>query len=242
MNQNIHCVATDDEPIALEILEDYINMVPGLKLVAKCANAMATMKILREHQIDILFIDIKMPGITGVEFIRSLKNPPAVIFTTAFPNYAIDGFDLDVVDYLLKPIPVDRFLKAVNKVFAKYNNAIHNPGSTIQNHPGKNFLFVKSDQRLIKLTYEDILFIEGLENYVRFHCRDKSIVSLSTMKSIEEILPVFPFLRIHRSYIVNLNKVDSVQNNIFSIGNKQLQIGKSYKKSVSEVLKNYYLK
>jgi len=242
MSHDLCCVITDDEPIALEILEDYINMVPGLTLVAKCANAMETIAVLRSHHVDILFIDIQMPGISGVEFIRSLKNPPAVIFTTAYPNYAVEGFDLDATDYLLKPIPVDRFLKAVNKVFSKKNNAAAVADVAVPQAAAKNLLFVKADQRLINVAYDDILFIEGLENYVRIHCKDRSIVSLNTMKSIEELLPDFPFLRIHRSYIVNLTKVDSVHNNIFNIGKRQLQVGKSYKKAIGEILKTYYSK
>ena len=241
MSQQLACVITDDEPIALEILEDYIKMVPGLTLVAKCANAMETMDVLRKNKIDILFIDIRMPGISGVEFVRSLRSQPAVIFTTAFPDYAIDGFELDALDYLLKPVSVERFLRAVNKAFARNVKIDQTADMTAQQTEGKNILFVKSTNSLIKLTYDEILFIEGLENYIKIFCRDRVIISLCTMKNIEETLPNFPFLRIHRSYIVNLNKVDLVQNNIFKIGDRQLLVGKSYKKVVSEVLKTYHL-
>ncbi len=237
---NLQCVITDDEPIAQEILEDYINMVPGLQLVAKCKNAMETLTVLRHSRVDILFIDIKMPEVSGLEFVRSLKNPPVIIFTTAYPNYAVDGFDLDAADYLLKPISIDRFLKAINKVFLQNNN----PETVVTDKSighKRHFLFVKSDKGLIKLNYNDIDYIEAMENYVRIYLKDKIIVSPGTMKNIEDILPSALFIRIHRSYIVNLEKVAFVQNNIFTIGNKNLVVGKNYRKVVSEILKNYNL-
>ncbi len=239
---NMQCVITDDEPVALEILEDYIRMVPGLSLLAKCKNAMETMSIMQKSKVDILFIDIKMPEISGIELVRSLKNPPAIIFTTAFPNYAIEGFDLDVADYLLKPISVDRFLKAVNKVFSRTNNIIASETGKGQKGTLSNFLFVKSGQGLARINYADIYYIEALENYVRIHLKDTMIVSLSSMKNIEEALPPASFLRIHRSYIVNLEKVESVRNNIFKLGNKNLGTGKSYRKGISELLSKYHLR
>lgn len=238
----MNCVITDDEPIAQEILEDYVRMVPELALVAKCKDAMETFSVLREQQVDILFIDIQMPEISGLDFIRSLKNPPAVVFTTAFPNYAIDGFELDAVDYLLKPIPIDRFLKAVNRIFARKTNVLPKETINMRDITGndKTFFFVKSSQDLVKVDYNEILYIEGLENYVRIHCEDKTIVSFSTMKNMEDILSTRRFLRIHRSYIINLDKVERVQNYIFKIRDKELVVGKSYKRAISDVLKNLY--
>jgi DNA-binding LytR/AlgR family response regulator len=237
----LNCIITDDEPIAQEILEDYISMVPELHLVAKCADAMETFSALRKEQVDILFIDIQMPEITGLDFIRSLKTPPAVIFTTAYPNYAIDGFELDAVDYLLKPIPIDRFLKSINKIFNRLNEPSRHPDTnTVSHSSGRKFFFVKSSQDLIKIDIEKILYVEGLENYVRIHCEEKSIVSFSTMKNMEDILGVHRFLRIHRSYIVNMDKVEVIQNCIFKIRGKELIVGKSYRKNVSELVKSYY--
>ncbi|MCW3120907.1 MAG: two component transcriptional regulator, LytTR family [Flavipsychrobacter sp.] len=233
---NLNCVITDDEPIALEILEDYIRLVPGLNLVAKCRNAMETLTVLRQNEVDVLFIDIQMPEISGLDFIRSLTKRPAVVFTTAFPNYAIDGFEVDAVDYLLKPISIERFLRAIDKVF----------GRTAQNEseqkqlPDKKFFFIKSNTDLVKIEYETILYIEGLENYVKIHCETKTIISFSTMKNMEDILTPHRFLRIHRSFLINLNKVSSVQNNSFRIDTTDLIIGKSYRKTVSEVLKTFY--
>ena len=229
----LQCVVTDDEPIAGEILEDYIRMTPMLRLIAKCRNAMETLSILREQKVDLLFLDIKMPEISGLDLVRSLQHPPAIILTTAFPDYALDGFDLDVADYLLKPISVDRFLRAVNKV------TVRQP-APLPVLPDPGFLFVRSGGGMIKVTHSDIDYVEGLENYVRIHTRDKSIVCLSTMKSIEDTLPPASFLRIHRSYIINLGRIEQIRNHQVRVGAGSLPIGKSYRKAVAGVLKNYY--
>ena len=228
----LQCVITDDEPIAGEILEDYIRMVPGLRLVAQCKNAMETLSVLQQQKVQLLFLDIKMPEINGLELIRSLQHPPAIILTTAFPDYALEGFDLNVVDYLLKPISVERFLRAVNKLTVRHVDPI-------LPNPSADFLFARADGGLVKVNHSDILYVEGLENYVRIHTKDKVIVCLSTMKSIEDSLPAPSFLRIHRSYIVNLSRVEMVRQHLFQIGPKSLAVGKSYRKAVAEILKNY---
>ncbi len=225
----MRCVITDDEPIALEILEDYINMVPGLNLIAKCRNAMETFIILKQEKVDILFIDIKMPGISGLDFVRSLTKAPVIIFTTAYRNYAADGFDVDAADYLLKPISIDRFLRAVNKAM--------NIGPSIKdlasnNIYKRNFLLLKTDRGLVKIDYNQIYFFEAMENYVKVNLKDKQIISLNTMRSLEETLPP-NFIRIHRSYIVNLEKIEIFQKNNFTIGNKNLTVGKNYRKIVA---------
>lgn len=232
----LNCVITDDEPIALEILEDYTRLIPDLKLVAKCRNAMETLSVLRQNEIDVLFIDIHMPEITGLDFVRSLKKKPAIIFTTAYPNYAIDGFEVDAVDYLLKPISIDRFLRAIDKVYMRATQR----EVEVKQPSDKRFFFIKSNTDLIKVEYDSILYIEGLENYVKIHCEHKTIISFSTMKNMEDMLAAQQFLRIHRSYLINLNKVLSVKNHVFRIGNTDLTIGKSYRKTVSEVLKMFY--
>ncbi len=233
----LNCVITDDEPIAQEILEDYIRLVPGLCLVAKCKNAMETMDVLRANEVDILFIDIQMPGINGIDFVRSLKARPSVVFTTAFPNYAIDGFDVDAIDYLLKPVSIDRFLRAVDKVYNQTPKKATE--TTVQS--ARDFFFIKSNTDLVKVAFDSILYIEGLENYVKIYCeQQKQIISFSTMKNMEELLSAHRFLRIHRSYIINLNKVNAVQSNTFKIGAAELPIGKSYRKPVSDVLKTFY--
>lgn len=229
----LNCVITDDEPIAVEILEDYIHMVSGLRLVAQCKSAMETLTVLQRQSVDVLFLDIKMPEISGLDLVRSLQHPPAIILTTAFPDYALEGYDLNIVDYLLKPISAERFLRAVNKLKAPFS------GPMLAD-PTADFLFARADGGLVKVSHADILYIEGLENYVRIHMGDKVIVCLSTMKSIEDSLPSRCFLRIHRSYIVNLSKVELIRQHQFRIGLKSLAVGKSYRKTVAEILKNYF--
>ena len=235
---NLNCVITDDEPIAQEIIEEYIKMIPGLQLVAQCRNAMDTLNVLRTQHVDVLFIDIHMPGISGLDFIRSLKERPSIIITSAYPNYAIDGFDVDAVDYLLKPISIERFLRAVNKIFQR--TPARDEPEIRQQTPGRTFFFIKSNNDFIKVAYDAIQYIEGLENYVRIHCDTKIIIAFSTMKHMEDILTQHDFLRIHRSYIINLQKVTTFQNHTFRIGSTDLSVGKSYRKLVAEVLKTYY--
>lgn len=235
----LNCVITDDEPVALEILEDYIRMVPELNLVAKCKDAIETFSVLRQNQVDVLFIDIQMPEVTGLDLIRSLKKRPAIVFTTAYTSYAHEGFELDAVDYLLKPISIERFLRTADKLISQAN--MPRPEQVnVRTTADKKYFFIKVDQDLVKIELQKILYIEGLENYVKIICEDKTYVSFCTMRSMEEMLSPHRFLRIHRSYIVNLDKVDSIQNHIFMLKGKGIVTGKSYRKTVSELLKHYY--
>jgi DNA-binding LytR/AlgR family response regulator len=238
----LNCVVTDDEPVARDILEEYISMTPNLNLIAKCSNALETFAILKNNDVEILFIDIKMPEINGIEFIRSLKKTPYVIFTTAFSSYAVEGFDLNAVDYLLKPISFERFIKSVDRVFERMSvpKSI-NTENSVNSLKKDDFFFIKSDSGLIKIDYDKILYIEGMENYVRIVCENKSIVSLTTMKAMEIKLAKDKFLRIHRSFIINMDKVDKVLDFNFYINNKAIQVGKSYKKIILEILKNKYM-
>jgi len=229
------CVITDDEPIALEILEDYVRMEPGLELVASCRNAMETLAVLQHRKVDLLFLDIRMPRISGLEMMRTLPEPPAVILTTAYPDYALEGFELDVVDYLLKPIAIDRFLRAVGKFRARSAST----GTGSAESPG--FLFVRSRGKWVKLAHADIRYIEGLENYVRIHLEDKVLISLNTMKSIEEGLPNRDFLRVHRSYIVNLARPEGVGHQLLHIGARAIPVGRSYRMRVASRLKDFLI-
>ncbi len=239
----LNCVVTDDEPVAAEILEDYVRLIPGLQLVGTCRDALETNSLLRRQAVDVLFMDIQMPGISGMDFIRSLRQPPAVVFTTAHPGYAVDAFELDVVDYLLKPISIDRFLRAVNKLFARIESAAGPApadGSGPAADEGRKYFFIKSNQDLVRVAYSDIMYVEGLENYVKIHCTDRILISFATMKSLEEQLSPYRFLRIHRSFIVNLDKVVAIRNGVFFLHAAELAIGKSYRKPVTELLKQYY--
>jgi DNA-binding LytR/AlgR family response regulator len=231
----IKTLIIDDEPLAVEILETYVNQVPGLQLVGKCYNALEANELLQHQEIDLILVDVQMPQMTGIELIKSLSNPPKVIFTTAYPEFAIQGFELNAVDYLLKPIAFNRFLKAVNKVMNTTQTAERNKDISNQ-----DFIFVKADKKLIKLNYEEILFIEGLKDYVIIYTDQTRIVTLQTMKSLEEKLPDKIFVRVHRSYIVNIHKIKSIHSDDIEIivknQSKIIPIGNNYSESINKII------
>jgi two-component system, LytTR family, response regulator len=235
----LNCIITDDEPIALEILENFIVQVPGLHLAGKCKDAMETFALMRSVNPDVLFMDIQMPGLNGINYIRSLRNAPAIVLTTAFPEFAIDGYELDITDYLLKPFSFERFLKAVDKVITKVA-----PKDAPMLQPDASALttclFVKSNNEHVHVNFSDILYLQAMENYVQIHLEKKVITALTTMKSIELKLPTKKFLRIHKSYIVNLEKVDSIKNYVFKIGQKEIDTGNFYRKQVHSFIKSNY--
>jgi len=223
----MNVIIVDDEPLAQEVLETYISKFPALTLISKCNNAIEALEVLDNNSVDLIFLDIQMPQISGIDFLKTLANPPLVIFTTAFSEYAIDGFDLNVVDYLLKPISLERFAKAVNKAIKQLQETSDKIASTTENTA--DYIFVKADKKLIKLHFNDIFYIEGLKDYVILHTPQKRIVTLQTMKSLEIKLPPDIFMRIHRSYIVNLGNISIVEGNTVHIKNKIIPIGKNYK-------------
>ena len=222
----------DDEPLAREVLEGYLNQMDNFEIVGICKNAIEANQKLNENHIDLMFLDINMPQISGVEFLESLKNPPAIIFTTAHSEHAVKAYELDVVDYLMKPIPLDRFLKATNKF-------IEMQGPNI-NENDSDFFFVKADKKLIKVHFDEILYIEGLKDYVIIKKEMKRIITLQTMKSLEVKLPSNIFMRIHRSYIVNINKIKAVVGNSVEIIEKgqvkHLPVGKNYRDDLLEII------
>ncbi len=231
----IKTVIIDDEPLAIEILETYVNQIPGLQLVGKCNNALEANDLLQHNEVDLILVDIQMPQMTGIELIKSLTNPPKVIFTTAYPEFAIQGFELNAVDYLLKPIAFNRFLKAINKVTAGMYGT-----DKIKEISNQDFIFVKADKKLIKLNYEEILFIEGLKDYVIIYTDQARIVTLQTMKSLEEKLPDQIFLRVHRSYIVNIHKIKSIHSDDIEIivknQSRQIPIGNNYSENINRII------
>ncbi len=234
----LNCLITDDEPIAQEIIEGYVKMLPELHLVGTCSNAIETLSAIRNNHVDLLLIDIQMPEINGIDLIRSLHKVPMVIFTTAYPSFAIDGFELDAVDYLLKPVSLERFLKSIEKVYARMRRGKQPMETSAEKTMiARTFFFIKSDSGLTRIDYQEILYIEGLENYIKIVCESRTVISLHTMKAIESVLPVENFLRIHRSYIVNMNKVERVKDYFFRIRNVSLQTGKSYRKSIQAILR-----
>jgi DNA-binding LytR/AlgR family response regulator len=238
-DKKIICIAVDDEPPALDLLTKYISSVKSLELAATCSDAVEALNFLRKNPVDLVFLDIKMPELLGTEFIRALRNPPKVIFTTAYRKYAVEGFELDAVDYLLKPISFDRFLKAINKVMdenLKEFPELEN-GSNEKKANGEEYLHVRADRKMLKIAHSDIYYIESLKDYVKIVTTGKTIITKQPISSLEEILPKTNFVRIHRSFIVNLNKIDSYTNELMWIGKNELPISRMYRNEIEKLLK-----
>lgn len=237
----INVIIVDDEPLAQDVLETYIEKIPELRLVEKCSNALEANEALKNHDIDLMFLDIQMPQLTRIDFLKALSNPPLVVFTTAYPNYAIEGFELNALDYLLKPISLERFMKAVNKAVDQIE--LHRRDEQAgaegdQEEP--DFIFVKADKKLVKVNYPDIIYIEGLKDYVIIRMENSRVITLQTMKSLEEKLPPANFKRIHRSYIVNIDKIGAIVGNMVEVIEKNqakhLPIGKNYRDELLELI------
>ena len=234
----INVIIVDDEPLAQDVLETYIEKIPDLTLVAKCSNAFEANEALKEHDVDLMFLDIQMPQLTGIDFMKTLSTPPLVIFTTAYPNYAIEGFELNALDYLLKPISVDRFMKAVNKAIEQIELQRKDTlGAAAKvEEIGPDYFFVKADKKLVKVKFADIIYIEGLKDYVIIRMDDSRVITLQTMKSLDEKLPSDIFRRIHRSCIVNVDRINAVVGNMIEVLEKgkpkHLPIGKNYREDL----------
>ena len=232
------CIIVDDEPLAIDIVESYIQKIDSLELVAKCSTAVEAFDILNAKKIDLIFLDIQMPELTGLDFLKALTKHPKIIITTAHRKYAIEGFELDVLDYLLKPISFERFLKAIGK----YNKTPENESTVTRlqsNSVEEDFIYVKANKKVIKISINDILFIEGLKDYVVIHTNEKKTITKFTMSAIEKKLPGNKFLRINRSFIVSLLHIDAFTATSIEIGKKELTIGRSYKQSVMKALQYY---
>ena len=232
--RKLNCIIVDDEPLAQEVLERHISAINDLILVKKCGNALEAFEVLHTEPVDLIFLDITMPVISGIDFLRSLRKSPAVIITSAYPEFAVQGYELDVLDYLVKPISLERFMKAVNKVMDRINTAVASaPAAEL---PARvDYMFVKSDQKLIKIKFTDIEYIEGMKDYVKIYTKEKMIVTLHTMKFFEASLPK-EFLRVHKSYIVNLDGIKSIAGNEVELRIIKLPIGSSYKDNLMKVV------
>jgi DNA-binding LytR/AlgR family response regulator len=230
------CIIVDDEPLAIEVIESYVERLDDFEIVAKCSNALKAFEILQKQSIDVIFLDIQMPKLTGIEFLKSLQNPPQIIFTTAYRDYAIESYELDIVDYLLKPISFDRFLKAISKLY-KGNKFTQDTEKVAQITEQKDaYIYLKVDKKMVKLLLKDIIYIESLKDYVRIKTHDKALVTHQKISYLEEKLPEECFMRIHRSYIVSLSKVESYSPTTIEVPNQELPIGRNYKNQVMEVL------
>ena len=249
---HIKCLVVDDEPLAREVLLRFINREPSLKLIGECENGVQALPILRQQAVDLLFVDIQMPELLGTDLIRILCNPPKVILTTAYPEYALESYELDVVDYLLKPIQFDRFLKAVNKASLQIGSsaapnfppvaAVHPTPPTAAAHPSTlntaddPYLYVRTDRKMVKVVLEDIVYIEGMKNYIKIFTTKGLIITKHSMAAIEAMLPEPAFLRTHRSYIVSQSKINSYTSELIGIGKVEIPIGKLYKNVVMQTL------
>jgi DNA-binding LytR/AlgR family response regulator len=237
----IKCVLVDDEPLALDVLESYIQRVDGLELTARCDNALKAFEVLRNHTVDLIFLDIQMPKLNGIDFLKTLQNPPKVIFTTAYREYALEAFDLDVVDYLLKPIPFGRFLKALSKAFGQIQNTTQNINSNVsaeeyEPYISTDTLIVRSDKKMIKINLKDIIYIESLKDYVIIHLSDKRVVTKQKISFLEQKLMDNNFIRIHRSFLVSASKISAFTQSHIEINGQELPIGRSYKSEVGKIL------
>jgi len=230
----LRCIAIDDEPLALELLEDNISKVPYLKLVATCSNPLEAMTVLQKETVDLIFLDIQMPGLTGLQFIQSLSKKPMFILITAYEKYALEGYNLDVVDYLVKPVPLDRFIKACGIALelhelrtAKGNNAV------AETNPG--YIFVNVDYSLLKIVLSDILWIEGLKDYIKIHLKsapNKPVIPRMGMKAIEDELPASQFMRVHKSFIVSKEHITAVRKNSVFIGAMEIPVSDNYRDAI----------
>lgn len=228
----IRCIAVDDEPLALDIITDYVKKIPELELVASTTNAIEALGIVQNGGVDLAFLDIQMPDLTGIQFLKIINGKCDVILTTAYPQYALDGYDLNVVDYLLKPIAFDRFYKSVQKV-------LHSQAAKPQPHASASyaspvsepvdFIFVKTEHKIQRVDLDEILYIEGLKDYISIFTVNERVVTLQNMKKMEEILPANRFVRVHRSYIVALDKIASIERGRIFIGDKVIPVGDTYR-------------
>lgn len=228
----------DDEPPAREVLKQYIAEVEALELAGTCNNAVEAISFLKDHQVDLLFLDIQMPQLLGTNFIRTLKSPPKVIFTTAFRKYALEGFELDAADYLLKPISFERFLKGVNKILQIDFSSEHLSLPTKDDHkePANSFLYFRTERKMVKVFFHDILFIEALKDYIKIVTQNRIIVTKYVLATLAELLPADEFLRIHKSYIVAISKIESFNADSIHIAKHELPIGRLFKFDVMRAL------
>ena len=237
-SKRIRCLVIDDELPAREILKNHITGVDALELCGNCSNAVEAISFLKDNRVDLLFLDIQMPHLLGTHFIRTLQNPPRVIFTTAYRKYAVEGFELDAVDFLLKPISFERFLKAVNKILQLNLQGNRDPFLPAENtsEPVPPFLYFRADRKMVKVFFNDILYIEGLNDYIKIITPGKTIITKHLLASLEEMLPPTEFVRIHKSFIIAINKIESFNADSVEINKKEIPIGRLFKFNLNRIL------
>lgn len=236
MPEIIQCLIVDDEPVAREILENLLSKISFVKIAGSCKSAIEAFNCINTNHVDLIFLDINMPEISGLSFAKSINKKIKIIFTTAYREYAVDGFDLQAVDYLLKPISFERLLQAINKYMNENTPVIYSEHKEIT--PEKSdYIYVRSDRKMIKINFCEIQYIESLSDYIKIHLTDKTILTRETISSIEAKLPQNDFIRVHRSFIVSLSKIESFTNETIEIGKKEIPISRSYKDEVMNKIK-----
>ncbi|WP_299991039.1 LytTR family DNA-binding domain-containing protein [uncultured Pontibacter sp.] len=244
--KTIRCLVVDDKPLALDILTDYIRKIDFLELVASTTSALEALKLIEREQIDLIFLDIQMPELTGIQVMKIIGDKCRVILTTAYTEYALEGYEHNVVDYLLKPIAFDRFYKAAQKAHQQLKASLPSVATQLPIHSGeraldpnnRNFIFVKTEYKIMKVRLDDILYVEGLQNYVSIYTRQERILSLRNIKKMQEQLPTQQFVRVHKSYIISLDKIDSIERNRIFIGDAVIPVGDTFKESFMELIEN----
>lgn len=234
---NINALIIDDEPLAQDVIKQYAQKLPDLKIVATCGEAICAHKVLQEQPIDLIFLDINMPKLSGISFLKNLNNPPLVIFTTAYSEYALEGFELNAVDYLKKPFSFERFCKAfyrAEELLLLKKKAVTQPVES-----EAKFLFIKSNKKNYKINFSDIMFVEGLGDYIKIHIKENHYVTNLSMKRILDLLPADLFYRIHKSYIISLHNIESVEGNMVSIEGNKLPIGNSYRQDFFDFINRF---
>lgn len=238
----MNCIAVDDEVLALKKIKRYAEKIDYLNLLGTFDNALSTFSFLRENHIDLIFLDIQMDEFTGIQLLETIKDPPYIILTTAFDEYALKAYELDVMDYLLKPIPFERFVKAVEKVYARFlkDNQTHSKTPRLEIAPFQpdkpEYTFVKSGNKTVKMYFNKILYIEGMRDYLQIHTEDSKIMTLLNFKTIQDLLDPQKFIRVHKSYIVAIDKIDYIENNAIKIRDKLIPVSSSYKIAFNSLL------
>jgi two-component system LytT family response regulator len=228
----IHCVIIDDEPLAREGIADYVREVDFLSLVGTCENPLELMKLLERETVDLIFLDIQMPKMNGIDFLKVVSKPPMVIITTAFPSFALEGFQLNVLDYLVKPITFDRFFKSVHKARDYFSLLRSSASSASSSSSGADYFFIKCGNKYEKINFTDILYVEGMQNYVTIYTTRGKFITLLYLKNLEENLDPSSFIRVHKSFIVSIRKIDGISGNEISIGEFRIPISRNYKEIV----------
>lgn len=245
-SKGMRCLVVDDEFPARKLLSGYIDKIPFLELAGTAGSAIEAMGFLRDHPVDLLFLDIQMPDLTGIEFLRAMPKRPMVIMTTAYSEYALEGYELDVFDYLLKPIPFPRFMQAATKAMEQWQMS-EGPLPTAEASPGdeaqlelvrKDYLTVKADHKIYKINFNDLYHIEGQREYVTFHTSSRKITAYYSLKKLEEQLPKSLFARVHKSFIVSINEIETLEGNVLEVAGTKIPVGKSYKEAVQAIFQN----